>query len=284
MTQSAHLALNQVSYRYEPDTPRAVKQVSLTIPRGQFVAILGHNGSGKSTLAKLFNGLFLPTEGSVVISGMDTREDKYTWDIRQAVGMVFQNPDNQLVATRVYDDVAFGLENIGVPMADMPARIDEALRLTGMSEFSDQAPHLLSGGQKQRVAIAGVLAMLPEALVLDEATAMLDPQGRKEVFDTVMRLNREMGITVVWITHFMEEAAKAQRVIVMNHGGISMDGSPREIFSRVEEVRSLRLDVPPMTKLAHMLISRGIPVAPDVLTVEEMLGEVKRLCPSCWKN
>ena len=284
MTTSPHLVLDQVTYRYEPDTPEAVKNVSLTIPRGQFAAILGHNGSGKSTLAKLLNGLFLPTEGSIVVSGMDTREEKRTWDIRQAVGMVFQNPDNQLVATQVYDDVAFGLENIGVPTEQMPARIDEALRLTGMSAFKDRAPHLLSGGQKQRVAIAGILAMRPEALVLDEATAMLDPQGRKEVFDTVARLNREHGITVVWITHFMEEAAKAQRVIVMNHGEISMDGTPREIFSRVEEVRELRLDVPPMTKLAHMLIARGIQAAPDILTVEEMAREVKRLCPSCWTN
>ncbi len=284
MTTKPHLVLDQVSYRYEPEAPEAVKNVSLDIPRGQFVAILGHNGSGKSTLAKLFNGLYLPTAGRMVVSGMDTQEDKHTWDIRQAVGMVFQNPDNQLVATRVYDDVAFGLENIGVPTADMPPRIDEALRLTGMTEFKDRAPHLLSGGQKQRVAIAGILAMLPEALVLDEATAMLDPQGRKEVFDTVMRLNREEGITVVWITHFMEEAAKAQRVIVMNHGEVSMDGSPREIFSRVEEIRELRLDVPPMTKLAHMLIARGIQAAPDILTVEEMAKEVKRLCPSCWKN
>ncbi|NLG58509.1 MAG: energy-coupling factor transporter ATPase [Clostridiales bacterium] len=283
-TDSDHLVLDQVTYRYEPQAEPAVRDISLTIPRGQFTAILGHNGSGKSTLAKLFNGLFLPSQGRVTVSGMDTREDQYTWDIRQAAGMVFQNPDNQLVATRVYDDVAFGLENTGVPTEEMPPRIDEALRLTGMSAFRDRPPHLLSGGQKQRVAIAGILAMRPEALILDEATAMLDPQGRKEVFDTVARLNREQGITVVWITHFMEEAARAQRVMVMDHGRIAMDGSPREIFARVEEIRALRLDVPPMTSLAHMLIARGIKAAGDVLTVEEMAREVIRLCPSCWKN
>lgn len=284
MTDLPHLVLDQVTYRYEPEAPEAVKNLSLAIPRGQFLAVLGHNGSGKSTLAKMLNGLFLPTQGRVLVSGMDTREEEHTWDIRQAAGMVFQNPDNQLVATRVYDDVAFGLENTGVPTEEMPPRIDEALRLTGMTEFADRPPHLLSGGQKQRVAIAGILAMRPEALILDEATAMLDPQGRKEVFDTVARLNREQGITVVWITHFMEEAAKAQRVIVMNHGEISMDGTPREVFSRVEEIRRLRLDVPPMTRLAHLLAARGVKVAEDVLTVEEMVREVKRLCPSCWKN
>ena len=284
MTDLPHLMLERVTYRYEPEAEPAVNDLSLVVPRGQFTAVLGHNGSGKSTLAKLLNGLFLPTEGTIRVSGMDTRDEKHTWDIRRAAGMVFQNPDNQLVATRVYDDVAFGLENTGVPTEEMPPRIDEALRLTGMTDFADRPPHLLSGGQKQRVAIAGILAMRPEALILDEATAMLDPQGRREVFDTVRRLNQERGITVVWITHFMEEAAKAQRVLVMNRGGIAMDGTPREIFSREEEVRSLRLDVPPMTRLAHLLIARGVEVAPDVLTVEEMAKEVKRLCPSCLKS
>jgi energy-coupling factor transport system ATP-binding protein len=284
MSGTAHLAALGLVSRYEPEAKPAIDGVSFGIARGEFVAILGHNGSGKSTLAKLMNGLFLPTEGQVTISGMNTREDKYTWDIRRTAGMVFQNPDNQLVATQVYDDVAFGLENIGVPTADMPARIDEALRLTGMSAYRDRAPHLLSGGQKQRVAIAGILAMQPEALILDEATAMLDPQGRKEVLDTVKKLNEEKGITVVWITHFMEEAAKAGRVMVMDHGRIAMDGSPRDIFSQVERLRELRLDVPPMTQLASLLLARGIPARQDVLTVEEMVGEVKRLCPSCLKN
>ena len=276
-----HISVRDLVYRYEPEAPQAIDGLSLDIPRGQFVAILGHNGSGKSTLAKLLNGLYLPTEGSVTVSGMDTREDSHIWDIRRTAGMVFQNPDNQLVATQVYDDVAFGLENIGVPPEEMPARIDEALRLTGMSDFKERAPHLLSGGQKQRVAIAGILAMHPEALILDEATAMLDPQGRREVMDTVSRLNREQGITVVWITHFMEEATKAARVLVMDHGKIAMDGTPREIFSHVEELRALRLDVPPMTRLAYLLKERDIPISQDVLTVDDMVREVKRLCPSC---
>ncbi|NLM85718.1 MAG: energy-coupling factor transporter ATPase [Clostridiales bacterium] len=281
MKDTPHLKVENLSYRYEPEAPLALDRVSLSIPRGQFCAVLGHNGSGKSTLAKLLNGLYLPTEGSVFISGMDTRDDSKIWDIRRTAGMVFQNPDNQLVATRVYDDVAFGLENIGVPTEEMPPRIDTALQMTGMTDFKERAPHLLSGGQKQRVAIAGILAMHPEALILDESTAMLDPQGRKEVLQTVQRLNREQGITVVWITHFMEEAATAQRVVVMDHGRIAMDGSPREIFSQVDHLRALRLDVPPMTRLAHMLQERGVDIAQSILTVDDMVREVKRLCPSC---
>ena len=284
MTQSPHLTLSELSYYYEPGAPAALDSVSLQIPRGQFLAVLGHNGSGKSTLAKLLNGLFLPTQGSVTVSGMDTRDDARIWDIRRTAGMVFQNPDNQLVATQVYDDVAFGLENIGIPPEEMPARIDRALEMTGMSQFKQHAPHLLSGGQKQRVAIAGILAMQPEALILDEATAMLDPQGRREVLDTVLRLNREQGITVVWITHFMEEAARAQRVLVMDHGRIAMDGTPGEIFSQVDRLRELRLDVPPMTRLAHLLQERGIPISSGVLTVDDMVEEVKRLCPSCLSS
>lgn len=283
MNQTPHIQVTDLVYRYEPEAPAALDGINLTIPRGQFLAVLGHNGSGKSTLAKLLNGLFLPTEGTVLVSGMDTRDDDYVWDIRRTAGMVFQNPDNQLVATEVYDDVAFGLENIGVPPDDMPPRIDEALRLTGMTAFRDRAPHLLSGGQKQRVAIAGILAMHPEALILDEATAMLDPQGRQEVLQTVLKLNREQGITVVWITHFMEEATHAQRVMVMDHGKIAMDGAPREIFAQVDRLRDLRLDVPPMTQLARLLADRGIGIKADVLNVEEMVKEVKRLCPSCLK-
>jgi len=281
MTDAPHLTVSDLEYRYDPESPPALTGVSFDVPRGQFLAVLGHNGSGKSTLAKLLNGLYLPTGGSVTVSGMDTREDRYTWDIRRTAGMVFQNPDNQLVATQVYDDVAFGLENIGVPTEEMPARIDEALRLTGMYDFRDRAPHLLSGGQKQRVAIAGILAMRPEALILDEATAMLDPQGRKEVLDTVRALNRDAGITVVWITHFMEEAALAGRVLVMDHGRVAMDGTPKAVFSQVDALRALRLDVPPMTRLARLLQERGVPARADILTVDEMVEEVKRLCPSC---
>ncbi len=284
MTNDIHIRVSSLDYRYEPGAKPALSDVSVDIKRGQFVAVLGHNGSGKSTLAKLLNGLYQPTAGKVLVSGMDTNDDSKIWNIRRTAGMIFQNPDNQLVATQVYDDVAFGLENIGVPTEEMPARIDEALRLTGMSEFKTRAPHLLSGGQKQRVAIAGILAMQPEALILDEATAMLDPQGRKEVLKTVLRLNQEQGITVVWITHFMEEAAAAQRVLVMDHGSIAMDGTPREIFSRVNSLRALRLDVPPMTALAHLLHQKGIQIDESVLTVDDMVREVKRLCPSCLKD
>ena len=284
MTETSHLSVQNLVYRYDPEGDPAVRGISFEVERGEFLAVMGHNGSGKSTLAKLLNGLFLPTEGMVLLSGMDTRDEARTWDIRRKAGMVFQNPDNQLVATMVYDDVAFGLENIGVPTEEMPARIDEALKLTGMTEFARRAPHLLSGGQKQRVAIAGILAMRPEALILDEATAMLDPQGRQEVFDTVTRLNREQGITVVWITHFMQEAAKAQRILVMNRGDIAMDGTPREVFSQVDTLRGMRLDVPPMTRLSHLLRARGVLMREDVLTVEDVYGEVKRLCPSCLKN
>ena len=284
MTETSHLSVQNLVYRYDPEGDPAVRGISFEVERGEFLAVMGHNGSGKSTLAKLLNGLFLPTEGMVLLSGMDTRDEAHTWDIRRKAGMVFQNPDNQLVATMVYDDVAFGLENIGVPTEEMPARIDEALKLTGMTEFARRAPHLLSGGQKQRVAIAGILAMRPEALILDEATAMLDPQGRKEVFDTVTRLNREQGITVIWITHFMQEAAKAQRILVMNRGDIAMDGTPREVFSQVDTLRGMRLDVPPMTRLSHLLRARGVMMREDVLTVEDVYGEVKRLCPSCLKS
>ena len=284
MTETSHLSVQNLVYRYDPEGDPAVRGISFEVERGEFLAVMGHNGSGKSTLAKLLNGLFLPTEGMVLLSGMDTRDEAHTWDIRRKAGMVFQNPDNQLVATMVYDDVAFGLENIGVPTEEMPARIDEALKLTGMTEFARRAPHLLSGGQKQRVAIAGILAMRPEALILDEATAMLDPQGRQEVFDTVTRLNREQGITVIWITHFMQEAAKAQRILVMNRGDIAMDGTPREVFSQVDTLRGMRLDVPPMTRLSHLLRARGVMMREDVLTVEDVYGEVKRLCPSCLKS
>ena len=274
---SAHLSLNNVSYAYEDGGALAVNNFSLEVQQGEFVALLGHNGSGKSTVAKLLNGLYLPTRGQVLVSGMDTADAAATWEIRKRCGLVFQNPDNQIVATIVREDVAFGLENIGVPTQEMPALIDKALSAVNMTEFIGRAPHLLSGGQKQRVAIAGILAMQPEALVLDEATAMLDPSGRQEVFDTVQRLNREQGITVVWITHFMEEAARSSRVAVMYKGKLVMDGTPREVFSQVDLVREYRLDVPPMTRLAHMLRERGLDVRPDALTIPEMRQEVKRL-------
>ena len=278
--REAHLIVENLRYQYDENAAPALDDVSFTVNRGEFVAVLGHNGSGKSTLAKLLNGLFLPQAGRVLLNGMDTKDEAHTWDIRRKAGMVFQNPDNQIVATVVRDDVAFGMENIGVPPGDMPGRIDEALTAVGMLPFIDRAAHLLSGGQKQRVAIAGILAMHPEALILDEATAMLDPSGRKEVFDTVQKLNREQGITVIWITHFMEEAARCDRVLVMQKGQIRMDGTPREVFSQGETLREYRLDVPPMALVAEELTRRGIDMPLSILTVEDMRREVLARCRS----
>ena len=224
------IIVDHVSFAYEENGPLAVRDVSLTVPQGAFYAILGQNGSGKSTLAKLMNGLYLPTQGTVTVCGMDTQTDRNTWEIRRRAGMVFQNPDNQLVATIVREDVAFGLENIGVPTEEMPARIDKALADVGMTEYADRAPHLLSGGQKQRVAIAGVLAMEPQAILFDESTAMLDPQGRREVLAAVKKLNQERGITVLWITHFMEEAVDCEKVFVMHQGQIACPARPGRYF------------------------------------------------------
>ena len=281
MKEEARIKLEGVSYTYEEATEPALRNVSLSIMPGEFVAVLGHNGSGKSTLAKLLNALYIPTEGTVTVCGMDTREEQMTIPIRQRAGMIFQNPDNQIVASVVKEDVAFGLENLGVPTEEMLPRIESALAAVHMTEFADKAPHLLSGGQKQRVAIAGVLAMEPDVIIADEATAMLDPSGRKEVLDTVRKLNRRKGITVVWITHFMEEAAQADRVVVVSDGQVVRDGAPQQIFEEIEAMRALHLDVPHMTDLAHQLRQAGMPLPHGILTVEEMAEEVaKRLCPS----
>ena len=275
------LRLEDVSYQYEPDARPAVSHVTLEVERGSFVAVLGHNGSGKSTLAKLMNALFLPTEGRVLVCGMDTLTEEKVWNIRRHAGMVFQNPDNQIVANVVREDVAFGLENLGVPQDEMVRRVEAALSAVRMSEFAETAPHMLSGGQKQRVAIAGALAMEPELIIMDEATAMLDPSGRAEVLATVRKLNREKGMTVVWITHFMEEAAVADRLVVMNDGSVAMEGTPRQVFSRVEEIKALGLDVPPMAELAQTLRRRGLPLPEGILTVSDMVKELKNvLCPS----
>ena len=276
---SAIIEVQGVRYAYEEDGPLAVDGVSFTVEEGEFTAILGRNGSGKSTLAKLLNGLYQPDEGKVLVMGMDTADEKHIWDIRQPAGMVFQNPDNQLVATQVREDVAFGLENTGVATEEMPGRIESALRAVGMEAFMDRAPHLLSGGQKQRVAIAGILAMRPRIIIFDEATAMLDPAGRREVFGTVERLNRE-GITVLWITHFMEEAARCRRIHVMDGGKIVRSGTPEEIFADADGLRALRLDVPAMKQLADSLKQQGIPVSDGILQVEDMVREVKRLAAS----
>ena len=275
------LRMEDVSYQYEPDARPAVSHVTLEVERGSFVAVLGHNGSGKSTLAKLMNALFLPTEGRVLVCGMDTLTEEKVWNIRRHAGMVFQNPDNQIVANVVREDVAFGLENLGVPQDEMVRRVEAALSAVRMSEFAETAPHMLSGGQKQRVAIAGALAMEPELIIMDEATAMLDPSGRAEVLATVRKLNREKGMTVVWITHFMEEAAVADRLVVMNDGSVALEGTPRQVFSRVEEIKALGLDVPPMAELAQTLRDKGLPLPEGILTVSDMVKELKNvLCPS----
>ncbi len=268
------IKMDNVTYKYqnaEDENIAALKNISLNIERGEFVAILGHNGSGKSTLAKLLNALLLPTEGRVHVNNMDTLDEKRVWDIRQTAGMVFQNPDNQLVATIVEEDVAFGPENQGVAPKEISERVDEALNIVGMKEYRKHAPHLLSGGQKQRIAIAGVLAMRPECIILDEPTAMLDPSGRREVMSTIKRLNKEENKTIILITHYMDEAVEADRVIIISEGEIALKGSPRQVFSQVEKVLSLGLDVPQVTELAYKLRKEGIDIKSDVLTVEELV-------------
>ena len=247
----------------------ALDNVTLSIEKGSFVVVLGHNGSGNSTLAKHMNAVLLPSGGAVYVEGMDTKKEELLLEIRRRVGMVFQNPDNQIVANVVEEDVAFAPENLGVPTAEIRRRVDDALAAVGMTEFTRHAPHLLSGGQKQRVAIAGVIAMEPECIVLDEATAMLDPSGRREVLDTVHRLNRERGITVVHITHHMSEAEDADRVIVMNDGVVAMDGAPREIFSRVEELQALGLAAPDTVELLRRLNRHGMDLPLTAITVDE---------------
>jgi len=277
----AIISVKDVSFTYEEATEPALSKVSLDVQKGEFLAVLGHNGSGKSTLAKLLNALYLPSEGHVTVCGFDTADEEHLWDVRQQAGMIFQNPDNQIVATVVREDVAFGMENLGVPYAEMVKRIDEALAAVRMSDKADAAPHMLSGGQKQRVAIAGILAMQPSVIIADEATAMLDPSGRKEVLKTIKRLNREKGITVVWITHFMEEAAQADRIVVMNKGTTVLSGTPREVFEQVDTLREIHLDVPHMTDLSQDLRKSGVPLPAGILTVEEMAEEVcKLLCQS----
>ena len=255
----------------------ALDEVTLSISSGEFVAIVGHNGSGKSTLAKHLNGLLIPTDGDVWVAGMNTKDEQYLWDIRQTVGMVFQNPDNQIVAATVEEDVAFGPENLGLDPQLIRARVDEALAIVDMSEYAKAAPHNLSGGQKQRVAIAGVIAMRPRCLVLDEPTAMLDPVGRREVLDTVRRLNEEDGITVVLITHFMDEAVQAGRVVVMDAGKLVQQGSPATVFQETALLRELRLDVPPVIELASRLRARSIALPEGILTVDEMVTALCQL-------
>lgn len=255
----------------------ALNGVNLEIKKGEFLAVIGHNGSGKSTLAKHFNGILIPSSGDVFVDGINTKDDEKLWDIRQSAGMVFQNPDNQIVATIVEEDVAFGPENLGVPPMEIRQRVSQSLQIVGMEEYANHGPHLLSGGQKQRVAIAGVLAMKPQCIIFDEPTAMLDPSGRKEVIETIKKLNKQEGITIVLITHYMEEAVDADRIVVMEEGKIALEGKPRDVFSKVGELKRLGLDVPQMTELAYELEKNGLELREDILTIEEMVDELCRL-------
>lgn len=268
-------------YAYQTDTEETIKfvldDVNLTINKGEFVAVLGHNGCGKSTLAKHFNGLLLPSGGMVYVDGMDTKNEELYQTIRKNVGMVFQNPDNQIVATVVEEDVAFAPENLGIPSEEIRCRVDEALKTVGMYELRLHAPHLLSGGQKQRVAIAGAIAMEPQCIVFDEPTAMLDPKGRNEVIETMLKLKKEKNMTIVLITHYMEEAAQADRVVVMDKGKILRDDIPKNIFSEVKFLKSLGLDVPQVTELCYMLSKAGISIPHDVLTIEECADALMQL-------
>lgn len=255
----------------------ALNHVNLSIEQGSFVAVLGHNGSGKSTFAKHINALVRPTEGVLWVNGYDTQNEELIWDIRQSAGMVFQNPDNQLVATVVEEDIAFGPENMGVPSEQIRKRVDDALSAVGMLEYKQHSPAKLSGGQKQRIAIAGVLAMKPKCIVFDEPTAMLDPVGRKDVMDTILQLNKEEGMTIVLITHYMDEAVKAEKVFVIDDGNMVLEGTPKEVFPQVETLKSYGLDVPQVTETAYELKKMGINMSQDILTVEEMVGAICQL-------
>jgi energy-coupling factor transport system ATP-binding protein len=271
------IKIDNLTYRYPEVTEEknAVENLSLSVDRGEFVAIIGHNGSGKSTLAKLLNGILEPVTGTIRIGGLDTSDPDNLWEIRRQAGMVFQNPDNQLVATMVEEDVAFGPENLGLPPAVIRERVDEALARVGMLAYRRRPPHNLSGGQKQRVAIAGILAMKPDCIILDEPTAMLDPKGRREVMETLHELNRKHHMTILHITHYMDEVIDADRVIVMDGGRLIMDGTPREVFGEVDALKAIGLDVPQVTLLADRLRKAGLAIDKDILTTEEM---VKALC------
>ena len=273
------IEVNNISFEYitEEDSFKAIDDLSLNIKEGEFLVIIGHNGSGKSTLSKNLNAILMPTKGNILIDGMDTREEEKLWDIRQTAGMVFQNPDNQIVATVVEEDVAFGPENLGIKPEEIRRRVDESLKSVGIYELRDRQPHLLSGGQKQRVAIAGIIAMKPKCVIFDEATAMLDPSGRKEVMSTIKRLNKEENISVIHITHFMEEAVDADRVIVMEKGKKVLEGTPKQVFSKIDMLKKIGLDVPYMTELSKELNKEGLKIESDILTVDEMVMQLCQL-------
>ena len=261
----------------ETETVRAIDGVSLDVEQGQFIVILGHNGSGKSSLAKHINALLMPTDGTIWVDDMDTRDGKLLWDIRQTAGMVFQNPDNQIVATMVEEDVAFGPENMSVPTGEIWKRVEKALGAVGMTKFRHKSPLKLSGGQKQRVAIAGIIAMEPKCIILDEPTAMLDPVGRREVIKTLHQLNKEKGITIVLITHYMNEAIKADKIFVMDKGKLAMQGTPKEIFSRGDEIKGYGLEVPQVTELGYMLKKSGLDIEDGILTVDQLLEQINKM-------
>ncbi len=279
MNNDSLIRFCDVSYRYESDNetplPLAIKNINIDIKKGEFVAVLGHNGSGKSTIAKLSNAIILPETGKIFVDGMDTADEKLEYEIRQKVGVVFQNPDNQIVATIVEEDVAFGPENLGIEPQEIRQRVDDALKSVGMYEYRLHEPHKLSGGQKQRVAIAGVMAMQTDCIVLDEPTAMLDPKGREEVMKSMLRLNKEMGKTVVLITHYMDEAVKADRVIVMNSGNVVLDGTPKEVFAHEDIIENAGLELPDSTKLSLMLKKNGVSLPDGILTPEEFIEGFK---------
>lgn len=276
MNDEIMVKIENVSFEYssyiDESIQLAVKDLSIDIKRGEFLVVLGHNGSGKSTLAKMINGLIMPSSGNIFVNGLNTRDEDKIWEIRSTAGMVFQNPDNQIVATIVEEDVAFGPENLGVPQSELRKRVDDALETVEMTEYKNHAPHLLSGGQKQRVAIAGILAMEPDCIIFDEPTAMLDPVGRLEVMETIKKLNKEKGKTIILITHFMDEAVEADRVMVLNEGEAVMLGTPKEIFSQVEKLKILGLDVPQVTELVFELNKEGYAFSDDILSVEELVN------------
>ena len=276
---SSFIDVKNLIYEYKnvDSVRRAVNNINIQIQKGKFIVVLGHNGSGKSTFAKHLNAIFTPTSGTVLIDGLDTKDDNKVLEIRQKCGMVFQNPDNQIVATVVEDDVAFGPENMGVPSHEIRKRVDDALSVVRMSEFATKAPHLLSGGQKKKVAIAGIIAMKPDCIILDESTSMLDPRGRKEVMNTVKKLNKEENITLIHITHFMEEAVDADYIYVMEEGEVVLEGTPKEVFINIEKLQILGLDVPPMTLLCSELKKHDINISQDILTVEEMIDSLCQL-------
>lgn len=266
--------IKNLRYEYLSDDNKksiGLDGISFSVNKGELISILGHNGSGKSTLAKLLNAQFVPTDGEIEIFGINTKDEEKIWDIRQKCAMVFQNPDNQLVATVVEEDVAFGPENLGIDPVEIRQRVDEALKIVEMEDYKKHSPHMLSGGQKQRIAIAGVLSMKPEVIIFDESTAMLDPIGRKDIIDTILKLNKEENKTILYITHYMEEAVLADRVIVLNEGKIEFDDSPKKVFSNVERLRELGLSVPQVTELSYLLKNEGIEISTDILTNDEMI-------------